>query len=234
MSDGLGATAAPTTSRRTRLHAGNRTRVKICGITRVEDGLAACAAGADAIGLVFYAPSPRAVAIEAAAAIRQALPPFVTVVGLFVNESEETVAQIAERVRLDLLQFHGDESPLDCERSGLPYMKAVRVNDNVDLLEASRRYANAKALVLDSHDENLWGGSGRTFDWELVPLDIECPIVLAGGLTTANVADAITRLRPYGVDVSGGVEQSPGIKDAARIAKFIQEVDRVTFAERTG
>ena len=234
MSDGVGAMAAPVTGRSTRIHAGARTRVKICGITRVEDGLAACQAGADAVGLVFYAPSPRAVDVEQAGVIRRALPPFVSVVGLFVNESRETVARTAERVGLDLLQFHGDESPADCERFGLPYMKAIRVNDNVDLREASKRYANAKALVLDSHDEKLWGGSGRTFDWTLVPVDIERPIVLAGGLTPANVADAIARLCPYAVDVSGGVEQSPGIKDAERIAQFIREVNRVAFAERTG
>jgi phosphoribosylanthranilate isomerase len=237
MTDGVGATAAPITGgpgRHGRIGAVSRTRVKICGITRIEDGLAACAAGADAVGLVFYAPSPRAVDIEQAATIRQALPPFVTVVGLFVNADEQTVAQTAERVQLDLLQFHGDETPAECERLGRPYMKAIRVNGEVDLREASQSYASARALVLDTHDEALWGGSGRTFDWELVPADIGLPVVLAGGLTPANVADAIMRLRPYGVDVSGGVEQSPGIKDAASIAKFIKEVDRVTFAERTG
>lgn len=213
---------------------GERTRVKICGITRVEDGLAACAAGADAIGLVFYPPSPRAVTIEQAVAIRRALPPFVTVVGLFVNADRETVVETARAVHLDLLQFHGDESRAQCELSAMPYMKAIRVSDDVDLGEMSRRYAGAKALLLDTHDDKLWGGSGRTFDWDAVPADLELPVVLAGGLSPANVADAIRRLRPYGVDVSGGVEQAPGIKDAARIAKFIEEVDRVSIAERTG
>ncbi len=213
---------------------GERTRVKICGITRVEDGLAACAAGADAIGLVFYPPSPRAVTIEQAVAIRRALPPFVTVVGLFVNADRETVAETARTVHLDLLQFHGDESRAQCELLAMPYMKAIRVSDDVDLGEMSRRYAGAKALLLDTHDDKLWGGSGRTFDWDAVPADLELPVVLAGGLSPANVADAIRRLRPYGVDVSGGVEQAPGIKDAARIAKFIEEVDRVSIAERTG
>jgi phosphoribosylanthranilate isomerase len=212
---------------------GERTRVKICGITRVEDGLAACAAGADAIGLVFYPPSPRAVTMEQAVAIRRALPPFVTVVGLFVNADRETVVETARAVHLDLLQFHGDESRAQCELFAMPYMKAIRVGDDVDLGEMSRRYAGAKALVLDTHDDKLWGGSGRTFDWDAVPADLELPVVLAGGLSPANVADAIRRLRPYGVDVSGGVEQAPGIKDAARIAKFIQEVDRVSIAERT-
>lgn len=211
-----------------------RTRVKICGITRPEDGAAAGAAGADAIGLNFYAASPRAVDLEQAVAIRRALPPFVTVVGLFVNASAETVVETAERVHLDLLQFHGEETPRQCEAAGRPYMKAVRVSDDTDVSEASRRFASAKALILDSHDDRLWGGSGRTFDWDLVPAEIALPVIVAGGLTPANVAAAIGRLRPYGVDVSGGVEQSPGIKDAAKITSFIEEVNRVSIAERSG
>jgi len=234
MAERAGAMAAPTTRRLGRISAGLRTRVKICGITRVEDGAAACAAGADAIGLVFYPPSPRAVDIETALCIRRALPPFVTVVGLFVNASAETVAETAERVHLDLLQFSGDESPAQCALFDRPYMKAIHVNGDVDLRAASRRYAGAKALLLDTHDDKLWGGSGRTFDWDVVPPDMALPVVLAGGLTPTNVADAVRRLRPYGVDVSGGVEQAPGIKDAARIAEFIEEVDRVSIAERTG
>lgn len=234
MKNGVGAAAAPITDRITRIGAAARTRVKICGITRPEDALAACAAGADAIGLNFYAPSPRAIDVEQAVDIRQALPAFVTVVGLFVNADADTVAKTAERVQLDLLQFHGNETSEECERFGRAYMKAVRVSEDVDIRAAAERYRGARALLLDTADETLWGGSGRTFDWELVPADIALPVVLAGGLTPANVADAIRRLRPYGVDVSGGVERSPGIKDAARIAKFIQEVNRVTFAERTG
>ena len=234
MGERAGTMVASTTGRPERISAGLRTRVKICGITRIEDGAAACAAGADAIGLVFYPPSPRAVDIETAVMIRCALPPFVTVVGLFVNAGEDTVAETARRVHLDLLQFHGDETPAQCEVFEVPYMKAIHVNHDVDLREASRRYAGAKALVLDTHDDELWGGSGRTFDWDVVPSDMELPVVLAGGLTPANVADAVLRLRPYGVDVSGGVEQAPGVKDAARIAKFIEEVDRVSIAERTG
>lgn len=212
--------------------AGVRTRVKICGITRVEDGLAACAAGADAIGLNFYPPSPRSVDVEQAACIRASLSPFVTVVGLFVNEDEDVVARTAERVRLDCLQFHGTESPAECERFGMPYLKAVRMGRDVDLVAIARRFRTARALVLDTHDDKLWGGSGRTFDWQLVPQELELPLVIAGGLTPANVAEAVARLHPYGVDVSGGVERSPGIKDAARIEQFIREVDRVTFAER--
>jgi phosphoribosylanthranilate isomerase len=208
--------------------------VKICGITRPEDGQAACAAGADAIGLNFYSPSPRAVSIAQAVAIRRALPPFVTVVGLFVNAEPATVEETMGSVGLDLLQFHGDESRAQCEQFHMPYIKAVHVSEGVNLRALARRYASAKALLLDTHDDKLWGGSGRTFDWDAVPPDMELPVVLAGGLTPANVADAVRRLRPYAVDVSGGVEQSPGIKDAARITQFIEEVDRVSIAERTG
>lgn len=211
-----------------------RTRVKICGITRVEDGAAAAARGADAIGLNFYAPSPRSVDLETAAAIRRALPPFVTVVGLFVNAAPEAVAESAEKVGLDMLQFHGDESPELCGGLGMPYLKAVRVDDAVDLRAQARRYAGAAGLILDTPDEDLWGGTGCTFDWDLVPADLAVPVVLAGGLTPENVAEAVRRLRPYAVDVSGGVEASPGIKDAGKVARFIDEVNRVAIAERTG
>ena len=234
MGDRAQIMAAPTTGPLERIAAGLPTRVKICGITRIEDGAAACAAGADAIGLNFYPPSPRAVDIEQAIAIRRALPPFVTLVGLFVNAAEETVVETADRVQLDLLQFHGDESPAQCALFDRPYMKVIHVGDDVDLRAASRRYADAKALVLDTQDDTLWGGTGRTFDWDAVPLDMASPVVLAGGLTPTNVAEAVRRLRPYGVDVSGGVEQAPGIKDATKMAKFIEEVDRVSIAERTG
>ena len=214
--------------------AGARTRVKICGITRVQDARAAAACGADAIGLVFYESSPRAIGIDQAIPIRQVLPPFVTAVGLFVNAAGEEIEAAARRVPLDLLQFHGKETPEECERWGLPYVKAVKVDPGVDLRREAERYAGSSALVLDTPHEVLWGGSGKTFDWSLVPADIGKPIVLAGGLTAANVAQAVARLRPYAVDVSGGVEASPGIKDGVEIAKFIREVNRVTTAERTG
>lgn len=216
------------------MREGARTRVKICGITRVEDGAAAAAGGADAIGLNFYPPSPRSVDVETAAAIRRALPPFVTAVGLFVNAAQEAVAESAEKVGLDMLQFHGDESPELCGGFGMPYLKAVRVDDAVDLRAQAQRYAGAAGLILDTPDEKLWGGSGRIFDWDLVPADLSVPVVLAGGLTPENVAEAVRRLRPYAVDVSGGVEASSGIKDAGKIARFIDEVNRVAIAERTG
>jgi len=238
MRDAVGAMAGdpvgPITSHTTRVGAGARTRVKICGITRIEDGLAAAAAGADAIGLNFYAPSPRYVDIDTAAAIRRALPPFVTVVGLFVNAPEASIVRVVERVGLECLQFHGDESEADCDRFGLPYMKAIRVKGTLDVRAAAERYVNARALLLDAHDDKLWGGSGRTFDWKLVPADMALPIVLAGGLTPANVGRAVETIRPWGVDVSGGVERSPGIKDAAKITKFIEEVQRATIAQRSG
>ena len=212
----------------------DRTRVKICGITRVEDGAVAGARGADAIGLNFYPPSPRSVDLETAAAIRRALPPFVTAVGLFVNADRETVEESVERVGLDMLQFHGEESPEDCGEFGMPYLKAVRVVEAVDLRAHGQRYAAAAALILDTPDEKLWGGSGRTFDWDLVPTDLALPVILAGGLTADNVAEAVRRLRPYAVDVSGGVEASPGIKDPVKIGRFIDEVNRVAIAERAG
>jgi phosphoribosylanthranilate isomerase len=213
---------------------GQRTRVKICGITREQDARAACAWGADAVGLVFYGPSPRAVDVDQAIFIRRAVTPFVTVVGLFVNADGEEVAEIARRVPLDLLQFHGNESPEVCAGFGLPYVKAVRVAEGVDLQREAERYHDASALLLDTLDGRLWGGSGRTFDWALVPEAMGKPVVLAGGLTPDNVGEAVVRLRPYAVDVSGGVESAPGIKDADKIAKFIREVDRATIAERTG
>jgi phosphoribosylanthranilate isomerase len=234
MTGHAGAMAAPIPGRSTRISAAARTRVKICGITRIEDGAAACAAGADAIGLVFYPPSPRAVDIGQAIAIRRALPPFVTVVGLFVNAEPAVVEEVTKRARLDMLQFHGDENRAQCERYDMPYIKAVRVSEGVDLRALSLSFASAKALVLDTHDDKLWGGSGRTFDWDAVPPDMELPVVLAGGLKPTNVADAIRRLHPYAVDVSGGVEQAPGVKDAVKIIKFIEEVNSVSIAERTG
>lgn len=216
------------------MRGGMRARVKICGITRAQDAEAACAAGADAIGFNFYRPSPRFVPVDAAAAIRRSLPPFVTAVGLFVNAGGDEVARIADAVGLDLLQFHGDEPAGDCERTGMPYMKAVRVGADTDLRAIAGRYGSAAALLLDTPDEKLWGGTGQTFDWELVPRELGKPMVLAGGLTPANVADAVRRIRPWAVDVSGGVESAPGIKDAAKMRAFIEEVDRVTIAERAG
>lgn len=199
-------------------------RSKICGITRIEDALAAVEAGADAIGLVFYAKSPRAVSIEQAAAILQALPPFVTTVGLFVDMPRDELQQLLQRLPLDLLQFHGDESPADCEGHGRPYIKALRVRPGEDVSAAMAPYSGARGILLDTFVEGVPGGTGASFDWSLVPENAGKPIILAGGLDAGNVAVAISQVRPYAVDVSGGVEVSKGIKDVGKIRAFIQAV----------
>lgn len=200
------------------------TAVKICGITRVEDGLAAAHGGAHAIGLVFYKPSPRCVTPAQAAAIVRALPPFVTTVGLFVDAPAQEVRAVLARAPLELLQFHGAEPPDYCRQFGLPYMKAVRVRQGVDLLQYASDYGDAKALLLDAYVDGTHGGTGRVFDWNLIPRQLPLPIVLSGGLDPGNVADAVRRVRPWAVDVSSGVEAAKGIKDAAKIAAFITGV----------
>ncbi|ALN19683.1 phosphoribosylanthranilate isomerase [Ectopseudomonas mendocina] len=201
-----------------------RVRSKICGITRVEDALAAVEAGADAIGLVFYAKSPRAVSVEQAAEIVQALPPFVTSVGLFVNMPREQLLAVLQQVPLDLLQFHGDESPAECEGYGRPYIKALRVRPGENVAAAMAPYAGARGILLDTFVEGVPGGTGAAFDWSLVPQGVARPIILAGGLEAHNVAAAIRQVRPYAVDVSGGVEASKGIKDAGKIRAFVKSV----------
>jgi phosphoribosylanthranilate isomerase len=200
------------------------TTVKICGITRVEDALAAARFGAHAIGLVFYRPSPRYIEPAAAAAIVRALPPFVTSVGLFVNAEEDEVHTIARATRVQCLQFHGSEAPDFCGRFDLPYLKAVRVRPETDLLQYAHDFHGAKALLLDAFQEGLHGGTGAVFDWDVVPSSLPLPVVLSGGLTPDNVADAIRRVKPGAVDVSSGVEARKGIKDPAKIAAFISGV----------
>lgn len=199
-------------------------RSKICGITRIEDALAAARAGADAIGLVFYSKSPRAVTATQAKAIIAALPPFVTTVGLFVDATDAELTEILAAVPLDVLQFHGDESPEFCSGYGRPYLKALRVKPGDDVAAAMARYAEAAGILLDTYVEGVPGGTGEAFDWSLVPRDSSQPIILAGGLDAENVAAAIAQVRPYGVDVSGGVEQSKGIKDAGKIHAFVRAV----------
>lgn len=204
-----------------------RVRVKICGITRAEDGVAAAQAGADAIGLVFYAPSPRAVSIAQARVITASLPPFVSVVGLFVDADAEQIHAVLEQVPLDLLQFHGDECPAECGDFGRPYIKAVRMREGLDVRAYARTYPDAAGLLLDAYDAaapQIRGGTGQTFDWSRVPGGLPVPLILAGGLTPENVAEAVRATRPYAVDVSGGVEAAKGIKDVARIAAFIDNV----------
>jgi phosphoribosylanthranilate isomerase len=201
--------------------------VKICGITRPADARAAAEAGADAIGLVFYPPSPRYLSVERAVEIRDALPPFVQTVALFVNADPATIAQVLGRVRPAMLQFHGDEAPRACEQFGTPYVKAYRVKrgvrQDVDLLEYLRPYASAAAWLLDSFVEE-YGGVGERFDWSLIPAGRSRPLIVSGGLDPENVGEAVRRIRPWGVDVSSGVESAKGIKDPARMAAFIAEV----------
>ncbi|WP_028698026.1 phosphoribosylanthranilate isomerase [Pseudomonas monteilii] len=200
-------------------------RSKICGITRIEDALAAAEAGADAIGFVFfYAKSPRAVDVRQARAIIAELPPFVTTVGLFVNASRCELNEILEVVPLDLLQFHGDETPQDCEGYHRPWIKALRVRPGDDLEAACRLYAGARGILLDTYVPGVPGGTGEAFDWSLVPARLGKPIILAGGLSADNVGQAIAQVKPYAVDVSGGVEQAKGIKDAAKIEAFMKAV----------
>jgi phosphoribosylanthranilate isomerase len=199
-------------------------RSKICGITRIEDALAAAEAGADAIGLVFYAKSPRAVTAAQAREIVAALPPFVTTVGLFVNASRCELSEILEVVPLDLLQFHGDETPADCEGYHRPWIKALRVRPGDDLEAACQLYHGAQGILLDTFVAGVPGGTGEAFDWSLVPSHLSKPIILAGGLSASNVGEAIAQVRPYAVDVSGGVEASKGIKDHDKIAAFMAAV----------
>ena len=198
--------------------------VKICGITSVEDALAAARAGAHAVGLVFYAPSPRCVAPAKAAEIIRALPPFVTTVGLFVDPREEEVRATLAKAPVQLLQFHGSEAPAFCRLFGRPYVKGVRMKPEVDLIQYARDYHDAKALLLDAYVEGMHGGSGAAFDWTLIPRGLPLPVILSGGLTPRNVADAVRSVRPSAVDVSSGVESAKGVKDAQKIAAFIKGV----------
>ena len=199
-------------------------RSKICGITRIEDALAAVEAGADAIGFVFYPKSPRAVTVQQARAIIAALPPFISTVGLFVNASRCELNETLDAVPLDLLQFHGDETPGQCEGYHRPFIKALRVQAGDDIAASCRLYSNASGILLDTFVSGVPGGTGETFDWALIPDGLEKPIILAGGLTSANVAQAIAQVRPYAVDVSGGVEKSKGIKDHDKIRAFMSAV----------
>jgi phosphoribosylanthranilate isomerase len=200
-----------------------RTRVKICGITRPRDAQAAARAGADAIGLVFYPPSPRYLSGERAIEIRDALPPFVQTVALFVNPDAAQVAQVMQRVRPAMLQFHGEETPEFCGQFGVPFVKACRVRPGVDALEYLRPFSRAAAWLFDSYVPE-YGGVGEAFDLSMLPEVNDRPVILSGGLSRDNVAEVIRRVRPWGVDVSSGVESAKGIKDAAKIAAFIAEV----------
>lgn len=205
----------------------SRTRIKICGITREQDLHAAASCGADAIGLVFYEKSPRHVSVQQAAQLAHAVPPFLTVVGLFVNPAVDYVREVLAKVPLDVLQFHGEEAPEFCAQFGRPYLKAIRVKAGVDLLQCASRYASAQGLLLDAFVEGMQGGTGESFDWALIPQSLALPVILSGGLNAGNVAAAIRQVRPYAVDVSSGVEAAKGIKDAAKVAAFINEVKSI-------
>lgn len=200
------------------------TAVKVCGVTRAEDALSAAQAGAHAIGLVFYRPSPRYVTPEVAREIVRVLPPFVTAVGLFVDASAVEVRAAIAVAGVGLLQFHGSETPEFCRQFGVPYIKAVRVRTGTDLLQYARDYHDAKALLLDAYVEGTHGGTGQSFDWSVIPRTLPVPVVLSGGLNPQNVTGAIQQVRPWAVDVSSGVESAPGIKDAAKIAAFMSGV----------
>ncbi len=203
-----------------------RTRVKICGLTQVEDARRVAQAGADSIGLVFYPPSPRAVSVEQAQSICAALPAFVTVTALFVNEQAARIEQILQQLPIDLLQFHGDESAAFCRQFGRPYIKAVRVRPGVDLRQQAQHYQDARGLLCDAYKAGVPGGTGETFDWQLLDTELPLPVILAGGLSAENVAQAVISVKPYAVDVSGGVEAAKGIKDIDLVERFIQEVAR--------
>lgn len=201
-----------------------RTRVKLCGLTRLSNIEAAVACGADAIGLVFYDPSPRAVDVEQARALTAAVPAFITTVGLFVDADPNLVRAVLGRVSLGALQFHGCEPPDYCQAFERPWIKAIAVREGVDLERRAREYQGAAALLLDTYDPSKAGGTGRAFDWELIPNWLAPRTILAGGLTPDNVAEAITRVRPHAVDVSGGIEAHQGVKDPEKIMAFMQEV----------
>ena len=206
----------------------HRTRIKICGFTREADVDAACAAGADALGFNLYAKSPRGITPQRARALARRLPPFVTPVLLFVNATPAEVAAGLDAVPEALLQFHGDETPADCQAPGRPYLRAVRMGargsaHEVDLLDCAARYASAQALLLDAHVEGF-GGGGKVFDWSLIPRNVPAPVVLSGGLNPANVTDGVRLVRPWAVDVSSGVEQAKGVKDAGLMRRFCEAV----------
>lgn len=201
-----------------------RVRTKICGITRVEDALIAAQAGVDAIGLVFYAKSPRAVSVKQAQEIIAALPPFVSTVGLFVNASRAEVNAVLSQVALDVLQFHGDETPAECEGFARPYFRALRMQPGVDIAHLAEQYSSAQGILLDAWVPGVHGGTGERFDWARIPSALAKPLILAGGLNADNITQAIEQVQPWAVDVSGGVEASHGIKDADKVRKFLYAV----------
>ncbi|MDP0588887.1 MAG: phosphoribosylanthranilate isomerase [Candidatus Endonucleobacter bathymodioli] len=201
-------------------------RIKVCGISTVHDAVAATDVGIDILGLVFYGESPRFVTIERASDIASSVPPFTLLVGLFVNALESDIAAVLERLPLGLLQFHGDESVADCSRWSIPYIKALRVRPGVSISDMAGAYDSAKGYLLDTYRAGVAGGTGESFDWGLIPDDLKKPVILAGGLNPENIRAAIDTVQPYGVDVSSGVESSPGVKSVEKIKAFIHAAGR--------
>ncbi|MFP6776572.1 MAG: phosphoribosylanthranilate isomerase [PS1 clade bacterium] len=199
-------------------------KIKVCGFTQAENARQAALLGIDAIGLVFFDKSPRNVEVETAVNIVNSLPPFVNRVGLFVNSEPDFIDEVLCEVPLDTLQFHGNESPGDCEQYGMPYIKALRVNKHTDIIKKATEYSKASGILLDAFNENAYGGTGESFDWSLANVDIDLPIILAGGLSHITVLEAIMQVNPYAVDVSSGVESSKGVKDIDKIKQFIHQV----------
>lgn len=204
----------------------HRTRIKICGLREPEHARVAAEAGADAIGLVFHGPSPRFIEVAQARRVADALPPYVMAVGLFVNAPEGGIREVLSALRLDLLQFQGDETPEFCERFGVPYVRAVRMEAGTDLIEYAQRFSRARALLLDAHVPGQPGGTGTMFDWGRIPRGVAKPLILSGGLTIDNVGRAVREVKPWAVDVSSGVEAGRGTKDPAKIVEFIRSVQR--------
>ncbi len=209
------------------------TRIKCCGMTRVEDAVLAARLGVDAIGLVFTARSRRQVTLPQARAIVNALPPFVTVVALFMDDDARWVQEVLQQVQPHVLQFHGGEGDAWCAQFGHPFLKAVAMGTGASVLPQLRDYPNAAGLLLDGHGIGEAGGAGKAFDWSLLPTELAQPLILAGGLHAGNVGDAVRRVRPWAVDVASGIEVTPGIKDAARLVDFVQAV-READAELAG
>jgi phosphoribosylanthranilate isomerase len=200
-------------------------KIKICGFTQAQNARDASLLGIDAIGLVFYDKSPRYVEIQRALEIVQALPPFINRVGLFVNADSYFIDEVLCEVPLDTLQFHGDETPQECQQYGLPFMKALRVNEQTDIPKLAQDYHQANGLLLDAYNSTTYGGTGESFDWSLAKVELDLPIILAGGLNPETVGKAIQQVSPYAVDVSSGVESSKGIKDIQKIQQFIQQAN---------
>ena len=201
------------------------TKVKICGFTEAENAREAAIAGIDAVGLVFYDKSPRNVDILKAQEIIEALPPFVNRVGLFVNANPSFVDEVLCEVPLDTLQFHGDESLLDCSQYQMPFIKSLRVKPETNVFQVADEFSSASAILLDSFNPSAYGGTGEAFDWSLACVDISLPIILAGGLNETNVSAAISQVKPYAVDASSGVESAPGVKDIDKIVAFIRNTN---------